>query len=45
VSLDGVDHTGVAGGSLLSDPGWSSAQNRYRINLTAGVSQFLMRRT
>jgi hypothetical protein len=42
VQLDGVTHTGVAGGSVFTDPGFSGAENRYAITLTAGVSDFRM---
>jgi hypothetical protein len=45
VLLDGSDHTGVAGGSVFSDPGWSTARNRYAVDLTAGVSDFRMSRS
>jgi hypothetical protein len=44
VSLDGLGHTGVAGGSVFSDPGWSSSYNRYAIDLLAGVSEFRLNR-
>jgi hypothetical protein len=44
VSLDGIGHTGVAGGSVFADPAWASSENRYTINLVAGVSQFHMSR-
>jgi hypothetical protein len=45
VRLDGVNHTGVAGGSVFSDPAWATAHDRYRIDLTAGVSDFELRRS
>jgi hypothetical protein len=45
VGLDGTSHTGVAGGSVFADPAWASAENRYAINLLAGVSQFQMVRS
>jgi hypothetical protein len=45
ILLDGVAHTGVAGGSVFQDPGWATAVNRYSIDLTAGVSDFQMSRT
>jgi hypothetical protein len=45
VRFDGVSHTGVAGGSVFSEPAWATAPNRYRIDLTAGVSDFELSRT
>jgi hypothetical protein len=45
VLLDGFNHTGVAGGSVFTDPGWASADDRYGIDLTAGVSDFQMTRS
>jgi hypothetical protein len=44
VGLDGVSHTGVAGGSVFWEPGWASSHNRYAVDLLAGVSEFLMSR-
>jgi hypothetical protein len=44
VSLDGVTHTGVAGGSIFADPVWASSYNRYAVDLVAGVSDFEMSR-
>jgi hypothetical protein len=45
VSLDGISHTGVAGGSLFADPAWAGSSNRYAIDLLAGVSEFQMTRS
>jgi hypothetical protein len=45
VFLDGSDHTGVAGGSVFTDPGWSGSPNRYAITLASGVSDFRMSRS
>ncbi len=45
VDLDGTSHSGVAGGSVFTEPAWGSAQNRYTIDLVAGVSDFEMSRT
>jgi hypothetical protein len=45
VSLDGTRHTGVAGGSVFADPAWNSSENRYAIDLLAGVSEFRMSRS
>jgi hypothetical protein len=44
VSLDGISQSGVSGGSVFADPGWSSSHNRYFINLLSGVSNFRMSR-
>jgi hypothetical protein len=44
VTLDGVSHTGVAGGSVFADPAWAAADNRYAIDLVAGLSSFQMTR-
>jgi hypothetical protein len=38
VALDGVRHTGVAGGTVFTPPAWSSATNRYDVLAHAGVS-------
>jgi hypothetical protein len=38
VTVDGGTHSGVAGGSLWTPPGWASANDRYDIDATAGVS-------
>jgi hypothetical protein len=45
VSLDGLNHTGVAGGSIFADPAWASSYNRYAVDLVAGVSDFEMSRS
>ena len=45
VSLDGIGHTGVAGGSVFVDPAWATSPNRYDIDLVAGVSEFEMSRS
>jgi hypothetical protein len=45
VSLDGLVHTGVAGGSVFADPNWATTHNRYTIDLTAGVSDFRLSRS
>jgi hypothetical protein len=45
VSLDGVSHTGVAGGMVFTDPAWASSYNRYAVNLLSGVSDFAMSRS
>ncbi len=44
VSLDGQKLTGVAGGTVLATPGWSTARSRFDIVATAGVSQLTVSR-
>lgn len=39
VSLEGQQHTGVAGGSVFATPGWSPNVNGFNVDATAGVSQ------
>jgi hypothetical protein len=36
-TLDGQTHTGIAGGTVLTPPGWTRAASRYDVNATAGV--------
>lgn len=38
VTLGGRTYTGIAGGTVLTMPGWASAARRYEINAPAGVS-------
>ena len=38
VRLAGSNYTGLAGGTVLAAPGWSSAANRYDVLAPAGVS-------
>jgi hypothetical protein len=45
VNLDGIAHTGVAGGNVFADPDWDGVDNRYAVDLLAGVSQFEMSRS
>ena len=45
LSVDGAVHTGVAGGTVYTEPGWTAAANRYLIELTAGVSDAQLTRT
>jgi hypothetical protein len=45
VDLDGASHSGVAGGSVFTEPTWGSTENRYAIDLSTGVSDFEMSRT
>jgi hypothetical protein len=37
--LAGRVYTGIAGGTVLTAPGWASARDRYDLDATAGVSQ------
>lgn len=37
-TLAGVTHTGIAGGTVFTAPGWARAVNRYDVNAPAGVS-------
>jgi hypothetical protein len=39
VSLDGQQHTGVAGGSVFTTAGWAPGVTGFNIDATAGVSQ------
>jgi hypothetical protein len=39
VSLEGQEHTGVAGGSVFSTTGWAPGVTGFDIDATAGVSQ------
>jgi hypothetical protein len=45
VSLDGISHTGVAGGSVFADPAWTTSSDRFAVDLLAGVSEFRLSRT
>ena len=40
VTLGGVTYHGVAGGTVLTSPGWSRAASRYDIIAPAGISRF-----
>jgi hypothetical protein len=39
VMLEGQDHTGVAGGSVFTTPGWAPGVTGFDINASAGASQ------
>jgi hypothetical protein len=39
VLLEGQDHTGVAGGSVFTTPGWAPGVTGFDINASAGASQ------
>lgn len=43
-TLDGVTHTGIAGGTVFAPEGWDTAKERVDINNTAGVSTFTLDR-
>ncbi|MFI5938485.1 hypothetical protein [Actinoplanes sp. NPDC051494] len=44
VTVDGVSHSGVAGGTVFSAPGWDVAQDRFDIDAAAGVSDLTVTR-
>jgi hypothetical protein len=44
VSVDGQDLTGIAGGTVLTPPGWSAATSRFDIDATSGFSQLIVSR-
>lgn len=44
LSLDGQSLTGVAGGTVLTTPGWVTATSRFAIDATAGVSRLAVSR-
>jgi hypothetical protein len=44
VTIDGVTHSGVAGGSMWTPDGWSAAADRYDIDATSGVSTLVVSR-
>jgi hypothetical protein len=39
LTVDGQSLTGVAGGTVLATPGWTTARSRFDIDATAGVSR------
>lgn len=43
VTLDAVSRIGVAGGTLITPPGWATAAHRYDIVATAGISHLVVR--
>ncbi|WP_433531816.1 hypothetical protein ACQPYA_06945 [Micromonospora sp. CA-263727] len=45
VTVDGVTHSGVAGGSTFTPPEWTSTTDRYDLDATAGVSTLTVERT
>jgi hypothetical protein len=44
VSVDGQSRTGIAGGTLLTPPGWTTAVSRIDIDATAGFSRLTVSR-
>jgi hypothetical protein len=44
VTVDGVQHSGIAGGTTWDGPGWGAAADRYDIDNTAGVSTLTLDR-
>ncbi len=38
VTVDGATHTGIAGGTVFTEPGWSAARDRYDLLARGGVS-------
>jgi hypothetical protein len=44
VSLDGQRLTGIAGGTVVTSPGWAGATSRYDIDATSGFSRLAVSR-
>jgi hypothetical protein len=44
VSVDDQNLTGVAGGTVLTPPGWATATSRFDIDATSGFSQLTISR-
>ena len=44
VSVDDQNLTGVAGGTVLTPPGWATATSRFDIDATSGFSQLTVSR-
>jgi hypothetical protein len=44
VSLDGQQLTGIAGGTVVTSPGWAGAASRYDIDATSGFSRLAVSR-
>jgi hypothetical protein len=44
VSADGRELTGIAGGTVLTPPGWATATSRVDLNATSGFSQLTVSR-
>ena len=43
-TIDGIAHSGIAGGTTLSTPDWNTTADRYDLNLIAGVSSLTLDR-
>jgi len=43
--IDGTSHSGIAGGTAFTPAGWAAAQDRYDIEMDAGVSSFTLDRS
>ncbi|HZR49791.1 MAG TPA: hypothetical protein VFB06_09760 [Streptosporangiaceae bacterium] len=43
VTLDAVSRTGVAGGTVITPPGWATAAHRYDVVATAGIAHLVVR--
>jgi hypothetical protein len=44
VSVDGQSQTGIAGGTILTPPGWTTAISRFDVNATSGFSRLTVSR-
>lgn len=44
LTVDSVNKTGVAGGTVLTPPGWSAAFDRFDVDATSGVDQLSVTR-
>ena len=44
LSLDGQHLTGIAGGTVVTSPGWAAATSRYDIDATSGFSRLAVSR-
>jgi hypothetical protein len=44
LSVDDQNLTGVAGGRMLTPPGWATATSRFDIDATSGFSRLTVRR-
>jgi hypothetical protein len=44
LTVDGQSLTGVAGGTVLTPPGWATATARFDLDATAGVSSLTVSR-
>jgi hypothetical protein len=44
ISIDGQNLTGVAGGTVLTPPGWTTATSRFYIDATSGFSRLTVSR-